>query len=383
MGTLLGKLGTNFLTAAFVPSLWFVISFELLFSRLDPAGPASIIAPPQSLLEDSLITLVFTLVIGLTLMGLNTFLYKLLEGYYVLGKLSPLWRRQLRKYHKRQQAYEARERLEKHLLTLVETEQDEERRQRRSEQLNELQRVNRDLKAAFKQDYPSRVNAILPTRFGNILKSAELYANENYAIDSVTMWPRLIHVIAPQYYRKLDDSNNGLAFTINCMVLAFTLSVLCLSAWGYRAYQDNSATSLATAQALQVVGSSADSGQAAAAIGPGAREEETRTPLPNPLLYLGGAVFFAGVGWFFYNASLPAARQYGNLFRSAFDLFRFNLLAQLHLPLPENETEEYEIWNLLSGFMALGELDAPRDNRQFSYVHPDANRPKPGEEASD
>ena len=108
MTTLLGKLSNNFLTAAFVPALWFVILVELLFSPLDIAGSAKWGALPVTL-EGSLITLVFTLMIGFTLMGLNTFLYKLLEGYYLLERFPGRHYKHAIKLRKRQREFEVRD----------------------------------------------------------------------------------------------------------------------------------------------------------------------------------------------------------------------------------------------------------------------------------
>lgn len=366
MTTLLGKLSNNFLTAAFVPALWFVILAELLFSPLNVAGSASWLALPVSL-EGSLITLVFTLIIGFTLMSLNTFIYKLLEGYFILERFPVLRRRHAAKSRKRRLEFEFRDLYANHLRDLNKKEEIKEEKVRRGYQIHRLRQSSRDLKASFKQDYPSRTDAVLPTRFGNILKSSEQYAGENYSIDSVVVWPRLIHVIDPEYYRKLDESNNNLAFIINCMTLAVLLAFLSLGATVYQRQQNNGWTvSVATTPAQQQASTSADEENGVASATPdNAGVGKGR----SAVFYLGCAILFAGIAWFFYNASLPAARQYGNLFRSAFDLFRFDLLTQLRLPLPDDEGADFGLWEQLSGFLALGELEAERATL-FKYVQP-------------
>lgn len=369
MTTLLDRLGSNFLTAAFIPALWFVVLVELLFSSLDLAGSATWLALPVTL-EGSLITLVFTLVIGFTLMSLNTFLYKLLEGYYVLERFTGLRRRHAMKLRKRKFEFALRDRYADYLIGPYKEEQEPAAKARRYDQINQLRQSSRDLKASFKQDYPSRAEAVLPTRFGNILKSSEQYAGENYSIDSVVMWPRLIHVIDPEYYRKLDESNNNLAFIINCMALAVILMFLSLGAAGYQRYQNNGWIGSATTPPIQHQ-TSASAGEKDEAV-----SESSALPSNegvergrSALFYLGSAFLFAGIAWIFYNVSLPAARQYGNLFRSAFDLFRFDLLTQLRLPLPANEGEETIMWEQLSEFLALGALEVERPE-PFVYEHP-------------
>jgi hypothetical protein len=61
------------------------------------------------------------------------------------------------------------------------------------------------------------------------------------------------------------------------------------------------------------------------------------------------------LSWLFYRASFPIAVRYGNLVRASFDLFRFDLLQQLRLPLPEDSEDEYQAWRMVSELMAVGD----------------------------
>lgn len=343
MTNVLSRLGNNFLVAAFIPALAFVLAAQLLFSPLDPAGSNSRFLVPRSL-EEGILTVVLALIAGFTMMGLMTFNYKLLEGYMVLERASFMRRRQYRKAFKRQLEYKTLDRMVSRLtyryrrLNAKGREEDNERLESYEMLLQKLRQKDRAIKASYKEDYPVQVlGGVLPTRFGNIFKSAEQYPLENYGIDSVRLWPRLVHVIAPDYDNRLDASNNNLAFLVNCMAFSILLSALCLLASIWHLF----------------AGSSTMLTQVTAG--------ETR--------YLLGAIFFLLLGIFFYHAALPAARQYNNLVRSAFDLFRFDLLESLHLDLPSNNPDEKRLWTEVSDFIAVSNLAAPEAKAYLEYRH--------------
>ena len=85
MGAIQGyleKLGGNFMIAAFIPSLAFVTACMVAFSPLVP--PDFIIRVQTSLSpldESGLVILLIATMMGFTLTSLNTYVYKLFEGY--------------------------------------------------------------------------------------------------------------------------------------------------------------------------------------------------------------------------------------------------------------------------------------------------------------
>lgn len=393
MSSILDRLGNNFLVAAFIPALGFVIAIQWLFAPVgSSSGERLLIAsleqsidggsidsdlivealrsgqldsdallraletqqlapevllellnttlqnPASSLLEQSLSTFVLTLLVGFTLMGLNSFIYKLLEGYYVLERIPALRKRQRRKALRRTLEYKTLDRVIARIFKAYEDEADPDRKEQLRLLLEMPHQMSRDLKAQYKQDYPVQLEGVLPTRFGNIFKSWEQYANENYGIDSVTVWPRLIHVIDQEYYRKLDESNNSLAFVVNCMVLSLVLSVLCFFA---------TATQLLFHESLGVA---------------------LEVPRDADLYVIVGFLLLA-LSYLFYLASFPPAKQYGNLVRSAFDLFRFELLQDLHIKLPAQARAEFSLWAKLSDFMALANLENHSGDADLVYRH--------------
>lgn len=393
------KLGNNFLIAAFIPALGFVVIAQLLFSPiLPPVLRDNFLLKVSTELEGiSLLPLILTLLIGYTLLGLNTFIYKATEGYYWPKRLTFLQNRQRKKAAKRKLEYQVIDKVLEKLYPLFNPLDNELRKLKEKKQLdnaekrrfaavkkrhrrlkrkiNYYEQLSYEYKAQYRQDYPLTISTVLPTRFGNILRAAELYSNEHFGMDAVTLWPRLIYVIDDKYHQKLDESNNGLAFITNSMILAAVLSFLCLLASGYeffswqyaldefeRQYNDCIKTEVIEVcenkefvefNYLDLI-----------VIKPNNNESYFQ----GAILYVILIPFLLGMAYFFYNASLPAARQYGNLIRSAYDLFRFDLTEQLRLELAEDSDDEHDKWKTWSEFVALGDLERTRD--AFVYYHP-------------
>ena len=81
------KMGSNFLVAAFIPSLAFAMIAMVVFSPILPPGPVTRLTNTLTPLgQPGLLLVVFTIVLGFTLSSLNTFIYKLFEGYVILER---------------------------------------------------------------------------------------------------------------------------------------------------------------------------------------------------------------------------------------------------------------------------------------------------------
>lgn len=376
MTGLLEKLGQNFLVATFIPSLGFVLIGIFFFQPIFPPGfaPTLEFSLSTNLAGDALLLFVLTILLGFTLQGLNTFIYKLLEGYFFLNRFSWLLRRQ------RSKANRSLEQIRHIDQTLKILDERETKDEKFDKLVARLKLKSFSLKAQYKLDYPPYLHLVLPTRFGNILRAAEIYSGEHYGVDAVLTWPRLIHVIEPSYYNKLDQSNNGLAFIVNSMVLSLAMVIFCLLASLYQFYAWNVTTRVSQAQLTTCSVPTAET----------SLQASTSSATPDPIsllyflslettcsaqqayiqrgwIYLVSSIAFAGIVAFFYNASLPAARQYGALIRSAYDLFRFDLRRQLRLTLPRHSHEEHESWAKWTEFIALGSFAVQRLPFRYQY----------------
>lgn len=346
MNSILERLNTNFIIASFIPSLAFTLVATLIFDPIIPQ-PVKDRFPITFASAEEASTQVFTLfalilIIGFTLANLNTFIYKIAEGYFILNRL-PF----IRDRHKKKAQYlfyriKVTEKILNHC---------------RQAQVPREKRLPLEvhllkLKTQYQLNYHPNYKMALPTRFGNIFRSAESYSGDRYKIDSIITWPRLIHVIPPSYFSKLEQSNSGLAFLINCMTLSGFLSVACFLASGYQFLMHQLALK-EVEKLLYFIDIT---------------KEDVAIYLERGWIYFVLATLLVGSTFIFYNATLPAVRQYGGLIRSSFDLFRFDLAKQLHSKLPVDSEEEKDFWMKWSEFVAIGSL-AGDTMSPFEYVH--------------
>jgi hypothetical protein len=352
----LEKLGGNFLVAAFIPSLAFVTISIVSFG---PIIPQRILQRTQYLLDPlgelGLVILLIAIIIGFTLTTLNTQVYKLFEGYVLFKNLSFFRNLELKRAHAlradRKKIIKKIKRLKrrKESWSLAGLPEQSGREKARLDQRIKRLEARRDvISVQYDQRYPPYDDLILPTRMGNILRSAETYPLTRWGMDSVPLWPRLIYAasIAPKgdaFLSKVDFSNDQCSFLLNTSLLSSIYAGLALMAALYQGlllYLRNG----------------------------GAQELLYFIPIDlQPHIYLQRTVLYIfisclglGLAWYFYTASLWNVSQYGNLIRSTFDLFRFNLLESLHLPLPENNSDNNQfgekfIWRKINELMNIGE----------------------------
>jgi hypothetical protein len=154
---------------------------------------------------------------------------------------------------------------------------------------------------------PTQLDQVMPTRFGNILKNAELYPLLRYKIDAVLIWPRLYHLFPERLLQTLAEARSSFEFML---VLSFLGGAFALLSSIY----------------LLIVGG---------------------TWGLFLLCFWGGLL----VAWFAYEAALGSARLYAQQVKAAFDLYRNELLIQMRLPLPTNPKEEREQWQAIGQFL--------------------------------
>lgn len=317
MPNYLDKFGRNFLVASMIPSLAFFLATMISLQPTLPDWIKDLLGGEFELFGKSgFFLLVLTIILGFTLTSLNTFIYKVFEGYVLIWRL-PFLRssqvkraRQLKRLQKNLQIKIAR--LENCTSKRAETKR------------NNLIAILNTLMAEYELAYPPSEDDILPTKFGNILKSAESYSRTRYHIDGVPMWPRLISVIPGDYYSKVDDVSNQLSFLMNCTVLAISYSLIILSVSVY--HLAKSITS--QTYAFEKVGG-----------------------------YLILSILAILVGIVFLRATVLVVGEFGYLIRSSYDLFRRKLLIKLDLGLPLTLDGERDIWEDWCDFVNLGFKD--------------------------
>jgi hypothetical protein len=155
----------------------------------------------------------------------------------------------------------------------------------------------------YRYPLPTETEHVLPTQLGNILKNAELYSYQRYQVDAVLMWPRLYAILPKEYTDLLSNAKASL----DLMLVISTLSVLFAAiAGGY----------------LLIIGS---------------------TWWLFLVCFLGGLV----LGGFAYQSGVQAAIPYAQLIKSAFDLYRGDLLDKLGYERPKSLDDEIRFWDNL------------------------------------
>ena len=189
--------------------------------------------------------------------------------------------------------------------------------------------------AAYEEIYlkyplPDQNAEVMPTLLGNILKNAELYPRDRYGLDAVLFWPKLYPLFPSQFAEDIAQLRGNLDTMLLVTILAATFSVF---SSGY----------------LLVV----------------------RAPWWLFVICFGGGVVTAFTS---YRGAMGAVMPYAEQIKTAFDLYRNDLLQKMRIRLPNNLDEEKDRWQEL-GFLVyrLG----PSRPDDWVYVDPKTEVKKP------
>ncbi len=372
-------MGSNFLVTAFVPAMGFVL-FSLF--AFQPVIPISILkhlglSKLSDLNFDNIgsfvtITVLFTTILGFILYSLSTYIYKSFEGYTFFLSVNTEFRRKLirRQKQRAKKIMLETEIVDREIRKLEnqlyenkppnsnQTSWQKKVRERKEKHWETLISRKYALTAYYQSNFPP-LDLILPTRFGNILRAAEVYSGR-YGIDSVPIWNRLAHTMPVSGMEKVDEANNQCLFLLNCCLLTVLFACSSFLVSGY--------------QSLLLIL---------------ARENWTELLYFIPInlnlnIYQQRIAIYVVLGLsallisrLLYEASLLNVGHYGNMIRSSFDLYRFGLLEALHIPLPKELTDEREAWKKLSEFFVGGIALGPV---KITYTHPNKPTNLPQEE---
>ena len=341
----LEKLGSNFLTAALIPAFGLVISVLTVF---DPYIQTAAMFKDQDGIYQAIgigvLVLIPTVIIGFTLTALNTYILKFFEGYVFLHHFSFLRDQQVTKARK---LTFRRQTLKKRIdvLTNWQDGSDRLRKIRRK-----LEAEYYDVTARYDKNFPPEEKQILPTQFGNILKASEAYSGTRYGIDGVEFWPRLYYVIPPSYKQLIGDARNQLSFLVNISIVSLVFTALCLLPIVY----------IISYSALMPVNSVIFT-----------------EVFKYSYRYLLAGLVSCFCVFFFQRASIFAVGGYGIMIRSAYDLFRLDLLKLFHVGRPNNIKEEFQMWRNLGQLILLGQhqLSFKQVDYQFDDPLPVGEKP--------
>jgi hypothetical protein len=177
------------------------------------------------------------------------------------------------------------------------------------------------------QDFPRDSALIKPTRLGNMLSAAEEHPYQLYRLDAVLWWPRLTPLLPGKFRRQIDAALTPVVALLN---LSLVLGLF--------------------------------------ALGGGT------TLLFNGHLWKGGILIMSiglALAWVCYRGALNQARDYGDMIRASFDLYRHEIFPKLHLATPDNLVRERVLWDAMNHWLYFytppWDTDAVSEAPQLAY----------------
>lgn len=356
----INKMGENFLVAALTPSMAFVLSTYVAFAPLFRGSEKIKILYSPTFIEGSLIFLLLSTILGFTIYTIEIYVYRAFEGYvFILGGKNRLrnffLKRHLLRFRKatakkeliKKQLARTEKNIERLMSDFKPGKTNNKRFKRLLSQQISLKTMKYDLTADLDHNYPTSESYIMPTRFGNRLRAAELYS-ERYGIDAVALWGKMSACMPNGMMEKVNEANNQCQFLLNGTILGVIFSIMCLLAASIKGIE----WWLHTAN-------NTEGGESA-------------------IFYVTLAIVSLLIARFFYEASLFNVEKLGEMIRTTYDLHRFNLLEAMHLKLPLSLAEEKKKWREISHF-ATGNFDYKEDDFltedtiNFHYIHPPKN----------
>jgi hypothetical protein len=159
--------------------------------------------------------------------------------------------------------------------------------------------------------FPERLSWVMPTRLGNHIRAAATYSFRRYNLDAAIIWPRLQETLPDKFAERLDEAKMNMDLMLVLTTLALVFGVV----WG-----------------------------------------GTLVVVPDAWLAMrkwvvASIVFLAGIGVarVAYLNAAESALSYGELYKTAFDLYRWDALKALHFDLPPDLESEKKLWGEISG----------------------------------
>lgn len=161
----------------------------------------------------------------------------------------------------------------------------------------------------FDENFPPKLNQVLPTTFGNAIAAFEAYSYSRYGIDSIPVWPRLVPILKEQKYLEfVAQEKSVFDFLLNML---FTILLLSTESFYLAIY------------------------------------------LGHNFLALGILIVTPLIVWGLYQGLIVSAKIWGITVRVAFDLYRHELRKRVGLKARSTFSEEYKQWQAYSQFLAF------------------------------
>ncbi len=344
----LKELGRSYIVSAFFPSAFFVSVGILLFRGFIPASLENQFWSNKLDEWGSgqwVISVVLILWVAFLLYSANDVTVKFFEGYLMPDYLRRFlkWILQSWRFSKATKEYDAYLKLDAKLSKIREKGKTPSRKffKKHHEQYRKARRElqEHEINAPFEYDN------VLPFRLGNVLRASEMYANDRYYIEGLTIWPRLLPLMPKAFTAIMEEQHNHLMFLLNSALLAYINALISFGivAFGHwfpkNIFLDGN-------EYISIKG----------------------------FFYIG--IVFSVFGYRLYKVGVNVAESLGFYLRSAYDLYREDLLRQLNWKLPNTLDEEKELWESICLFYSTGDKLKEIDFPDYYYYDKDGNEIK-------
>ncbi|MBI5294748.1 MAG: hypothetical protein HY869_04675 [Chloroflexi bacterium] len=150
---------------------------------------------------------------GIVLLAINRDLYRLMEGYGTFNPVKLFGWFEKRRYIK---SIAEREKLDDEYRECSDAKKEfpTKSRTRRNKLMRQLA-----------EEFPDKEEYLLPTPFGNVLRSFETYSREMYGLEAIDGWSRLLAVIPKEYIELMDGAKSQVDFWVNLGVVFILLQI--------------------------------------------------------------------------------------------------------------------------------------------------------------
>lgn len=318
----LKEIGRSYIVSAFLPAAFFVSIGFFLFQGFIPLGIVKqIIASGEMSKYQWVVIFILILWVAFYLYSANDVTVRLFEGYFIPER----W------YRKEETQDTQTKWEEKNLPVYTKWQQEKPQRENGVDNDNKTRQVFLSMIKVLVEisnvnlKKPLSVGFQMPTRLGNVLRSSEAYALERYYIVDTAIWPRLLPVLPPEIKKHLEEKNNLFMFLLNSSFLAYSLSFGC-AIFGFIIPH------VRVPMGFFYIGYDFISSES----------------------FVGLSVILVIFGYLLYRVAVNAAEDFTMYIRASFDLYRVNLLRQLHWDPPKTLEEEKYLWLEVSKLLIAG-----------------------------
>lgn len=342
----LKEIGRSYIVSAFLPAAFFTLIGFFLFRGFIPSSIADQLISSKSFINKQWI--VVTLLVfwwAFFLFSANDFTVRIFEGYYFPKWLSNsiLFFKKINWAKRNMPDFENWKQFNEDLLERIKNR--EEISDEEDDQITVNYLKAKTELANFGMRSPLDKEDILPTRLGNVMRASEMYAYERYAIEEITVWPRLVPVLPLSILEHIDEKNNHFMFLINSAFMAYLNAGFALLfgivGLPLKLIPDKVAPLVEKTKGFFYIG----------------------YDFIHPIGYLAISLVLGLFGYILYRIGVGVAEEFSMYVRASFDLYRANLIRQFNWKPPKTLEKERELWRNISLFLIaadrMGKTELP------------------------